>query len=292
MVAGIKRQLLGAAIAAVMLLTACAGSGTDADTAKTSAISEITDTSAAVSLTEEQTEPAAAGTTASEAEKESVTSMETTARKIPEGAKVIALTFDDGPNTSVTVDVLDKLEKYNVVGSFFLIGQNITPLSAQSVKRAAEMGCDIENHSWTHRYMNTLTAEEIKKEIEDTSDKIYEITGRYPQFFRPPFIVVNDTMFDNIDLPFICGIHGEDWDRTVTAEQRAERILKQAKDGAIVLLHDMPGNDATVEALDTIIPELQAQGYELVTISQLFEAKGITPSADKNIVYSFADQTE
>lgn len=198
-----------------------------------------------------------------------------------EEVKYIALTFDDGPNTTTTNEVLDMLEKHEVIASFFLIGNNINEESASAVKRAYDMGCEINDHSQTHSNMTELTEEQIKSEIQTTEDKIFEITGEHSKFFRPPYISVNDTMFDSIDMPFIAGIGANDWEDRVTAEMRARMILKQAKDGDIILLHDAQGNSKTVEALDTIIPELKKQGYKFVTVSELFKAKGIEPDMTK-----------
>ncbi len=201
--------------------------------------------------------------------------------EMSEDVKYIALTFDDGPNTTTTNEVLDMLEKHEIVASFFLIGNNINDDSAKSVKRAYDMGCEINNHSRTHSDMTTLTAEEIQAEYEYVDDKVFEITGEHTKFFRPPYISVHQIMFDNIDVPFIAGIGANDWDDRITAEKRAKTILKQAKDGDIILLHDAEGNSMTVEALDTIIPELKAQGYKFVTVSELFKAKGIDPDMEK-----------
>ncbi len=201
--------------------------------------------------------------------------------EMSEDVKYIALTFDDGPNTTTTNEVLDMLEKHEIVASFFLIGDNINDNSAKSVKRAYDMGCEINNHSRTHSDMTTLTAEEIQAEYEYVDDKVFEITGEHTKFFRPPYISVHQIMFDNIDVPFIAGIGANDWDDRITAEKRAKTILKQAKDGDIILLHDAEGNSMTVEALDTIIPELKAQGYKFVTVSELFKAKGIDPDMEK-----------
>lgn len=191
--------------------------------------------------------------------------------------KLIALTFDDGPNASTTLQVLDKLEKHGIVASFFLIGDNINALTARSVKKAFEMGCEIDNHSKTHTAMTSQTDEEILAELKFTSDKVEEITGQPTKFFRPPYIAADDRMLNLIEMPFIAGYGCEDWMDTVTAEQRAEKILSQIKDGGIILMHDAQGNDKTVEALDILIPALKEQGYEFVTVSELFEQKGITP---------------
>ena len=199
------------------------------------------------------------------------------------GKKLVALTFDDGPNLTTTSFVLDKLEEHGVVASFFLIGQYINEETKPVMERELSLGCEINNHSWTHSYMNKLTAEEIKKEIQDTSNLIYEMVGVTPKFFRPPYIATSTEMYDNIDLPFINGINCTDWDASVTAEKRSETILNNVKDGDIILLHDFNGNTNTVDALDAIIQGLLDDGYVLVTVSQLFELKGVEPNIENKI---------
>lgn len=198
--------------------------------------------------------------------------------------KVIALTFDDGPNTTTTKEVLEVLKKHGVVGTFFLIGDNINDESAKVVKYAYDLGCEINNHSKSHSYMDVMTAEEIKAEYEYVDERVYEITGEHTKFFRPPYIAVSDAMWENIDVPFISGIGCNDWEEKVTAERRKAVILKKAEDGSIILLHDAEGNSQTVEALDAMIPELKAQGFKFVTLSELFEEKGIEPETQK--IYS------
>lgn len=198
----------------------------------------------------------------------------------------IAITFDDGPNATTTMEVLDILEKYQVRASFFLIGTNINDESAKSVKRAFDLGCDIENHSKTHSYMDKMTADEIKDEVAYVNDKVKEITGTTPNFFRPPYIAVNDTMYENIDMTFISGNGCNDWDDKVTAEYRAKYLEKKAADGVIFLLHDAEGNSKTVEALDKAIPILLEKGFQFATISELFELKGIEISGTDTNIYS------
>ena len=198
----------------------------------------------------------------------------------------IAITFDDGPNATTTMEVLDILEKYQVRASFFLIGTNINDESAKSVKRAFDLGCDIENHSKTHSYMDKMTADEIKDEVAYVNDKVKEITGTTPKFFRPPYIAVNSTMYDNIDMTFISGLGCNDWDDKVTAEYRAKYLEKKAADGVIFLLHDAEGNSKTVEALDKAIPILLEKGFQFATISELFELKGVEISGTDTNIYS------
>jgi len=212
------------------------------------------------------------------------------APKVPE--KIIALSFDDGPNLVTTPKVLDVLEKYDVPASFFVIGNNVNDESAAMMKRAVSLGCDIENHSLTHSAMPTLTAEQIDSEIVATSAIIEKYIGVASEFFRPPYIAVDQKMHDVIPLTFICGQGCEDWLPTVDAATRAQRVIEDAKDGNVILLHDFVGNEATAEALETIIPELKKQGYTFVTVPQLFEYKGVKPEAHNGIVYTSVFQTE
>lgn len=191
--------------------------------------------------------------------------------------KLISFTFDDGPNTDTTPLVLDILEKHKIPASFFVIGKLVNETTKPVLERQVKLGCDIHNHSWTHSFMDKLTVEQIRKEIKDTSDIIYEMTGLTPGFFRPPFIVTNQDMFDNIDLPFICGVNCLDWDPSVSAVTRKQMILENAKDGDIVLLHDLSGNMNTVNALNDMISGLLEQGFSFVTIADLFRLKGIDP---------------
>lgn len=203
-----------------------------------------------------------------------------------EPEKLIALSFDDGPNLVTTPKVLDVLEENGISASFFLIGNNINDESSAMIKRAQELGCDIENHSLTHSQMSTLTEEEIKAEIEATSALIRQYAGTDPEFFRPPYINHNELMHQCIDLTFICGQGCNDWEADVTAEFRANSVIEHAEDGQIVLLHDFEGNDNTVEALKTIIPELKARGFRFVTVPELLKEKGIELEPNNGKIYT------
>lgn len=258
------------------------------------------DTPAEVTSTEETPEvttvatTTAASTTTAETIAATTTAATTTApaeqEETPVEVKYVALTFDDGPNTTTTAQVLDVLEKYDIIASFFLIGNNINDASAEVVKRAYDMGCEINNHSKTHPYMNQMTVDEIIEEFNYVDDKIFEITGERSKFFRPPYIAVSQEMLDNIDVPFIAGIGCNDWMDNNPADRRAMSILRQVKEGDIILLHDAEGNHMTVEALDTIIPEMLAQGYKFVTVSELFELNGKEISADDIKIYTNINQ--
>ena len=194
-----------------------------------------------------------------------------------EPAKYLALAFDDGPNLTTESAMLDVLEKYDVPATFFLIGSNINDETAENMKRAFKMGCELGNHSFTHTMMSHLDETQVKEEIEATSDMIEKITGKRPVLFRPPYINVKPEMYDWIDLTFICGKGCNDWMEVFGKDYRFQGILDNAEPGAIYLLHDYDGNEATVEALDEAIPILKEQGYTFVTISQMFEKQKHTP---------------
>lgn len=198
--------------------------------------------------------------------------------------KYIALSFDDGPNTTITPKVLDVLEENGVKASFFVIGQNITKESAAVMQRAAAMGCTIENHSLTHQHMSHFDEKTIKDEIAKTDALVEKYVGRTPKFFRPPYIDHNQLMHDSIAKIFISGVGCNDWVKEVTAEQRLETMLKTIKDGDIFLLHDFEGNENTVEALRKLIPEMKSRGFTFVTIPELFEIRGrALPEHDRRI---------
>lgn len=206
--------------------------------------------------------------------------------KIDPDKPVIALTFDDGPNTGTTNEVLDLLEKYGVRASFFVVGNSITPNTEGVIKRAFELGCEINNHSKTHSVMPNLSPEEIRKETAYVSDMVKKITSKDTKFFRPPYIAVNDVMYENIDMPFIAGIGCNDWEEKVTAEMRVSRIKEQLHDGVIILMHDSEGNSETVKALDTLIPYMLGEGYQFATVSELFEANGVEIRGDDVNLYN------
>lgn len=191
--------------------------------------------------------------------------------------KIVALTFDDGPNLDITPLILDKLEFYGVKATFFLCGEKINDNTKTVMERQLLCGCELANHSWSHPYMNQLLPEEIVKQIEDTNQIILKKTGVTPQFFRPPYIATNQEMFDFIELPFINGVSCADWEDEVGVESRVSSVLNQALDGDIILLHDFSGNLKTVDAMDQIIIGLQRKGFEFVTVSELFQIKKVNP---------------
>ena len=201
--------------------------------------------------------------------------------------KYLALSFDDGPNTVTTPKVLDILEENGVPASFFVCGKNIDKSTAKVMRRALQLGCDIENHSFSHSHISRLSEKQIRDEVGRTDALIEKYTGSAPRFFRPPYIDHNELMHKTLGHTFICGVGADDWKKDVDAATRARLILDNVKDGDIILLHDFEGNDATVEALKTVIPELKSRGFEFVTVPQLFDqVRGTVPAAHNGQIYT------
>lgn len=202
--------------------------------------------------------------------------------------KLTALTFDDGPDVTLTALVLDKLDKFQVPATFMVVGQRVNDSTSDIIKRIVNSGHEIGNHSWDYSSMGDMSAEEIKESVGKTTAVIEKYSGTSPKFFRAPNLVYSQTLYDNVDLIFAHGITANDWIQTTTAQQRVDAIINQVKDGAIILLHDVqPLPHPTPEALDIIIPTLQEQGYEFVTLTELFIRKGVDLNTAKGKVYSF-----
>ena len=123
-----------------------------------------------------------------------------------------------------------------------------------------------------------MSASDVKNQIEWTSSAIKNSVGVEAKFFRAPYLATSNTMFQNINLAFIQGIDSKDYDSSVSASQRVSNVVNSVSDGSIVLMHDFQGNSATVQALPQIIQTLKNQGYTFVTLSQLFEYKGVNPN--------------
>lgn len=205
--------------------------------------------------------------------------------------KLCALTFDDGPNVDKTPLVLEMLEKHKVVATFFLVGQLVNDETKPVLDRAAALGCEFGNHSWGWASMNQMSTDEIKDSVSMTAAAIKKYTGQTPRFFRPPNLATSDEMYDAIGLPFAEGVLGMDWAGCNTsAKDRANNVLSGMKDGAIILLHDVqPEPHPTPAALNILIPALKKQGYEFVTVSELFRRKGIDPASRKYQMWKYVE---
>lgn len=191
--------------------------------------------------------------------------------------KLVALTFDDGPNEPYTSEILDVLDYYGVKATFFEVAANALyyPDSTERIVRDAHV---LANHSYDHSRL--ATAVDFKySEVERAQTVFAEIAGVQPAIFRPPAGIHTPWQMRRVVGQRMVTVNwdseGLDWQRDATAASITARVLSEVKPGSIVLLHDgdelRHGSDRsqTVEALPTIIETLQARGYRFVTVPQL-----------------------
>jgi peptidoglycan/xylan/chitin deacetylase (PgdA/CDA1 family) len=195
--------------------------------------------------------------------------------------KFVALTFDDGPST-LTPRILDILEKNDATATFFVIGGQVDATTEPTIRRAVEQGCEIGSHSFTHPYMSKLSKQEQLEQSEQTIAAI-EKYAPTPKYFRPPYMDADEVTHSVVPQIFIGGYCPSDWDANVGVEERIKGLLENVEDGLIFILHDFKDNNGTAEALEVVIPELQKQGYALVSVDELFAIKGV--EAKKGIIY-------
>ena len=192
-------------------------------------------------------------------------------RVIDPGKKLVALTFDDGPS-EYTKRILRTLKQYDSVATFFVVGNRVE-LFEDVLKEELEIGCEIGNHTYEHKVLTELNAEQIWLQIYRTNEAVKKVTGEYPTLMRPPCGYDNGSTNCIIAMPLILwSVDTKDW-QTQNCYCSVQTVLENVKDGDIILMHDM--YEASAEAVETIVPSLIAEGYQLVTVSELAEYRGM-----------------
>ncbi|HEY9633648.1 MAG TPA: polysaccharide deacetylase family protein [Coleofasciculaceae cyanobacterium] len=189
--------------------------------------------------------------------------------------KPIALTFDDGPWPTVTSQVLDILKKNNVKATFFMVGRQVQRYP-QLVKQVVAEGHALGNHTWNHQY-HFFNESAAARELEDTASLIYKTTGVKTSLFRPPAGILNNGLVSYAHAKkhavIMWSVDSRDWRYYgSTAQGLVDSVLKDAKPGGVVLMHDGGGDrSTTIKALPSLITQLKKRGYKLVTVPELLE---------------------
>ncbi len=190
-------------------------------------------------------------------------------------AKPIALTFDDGPWPNTTSQVITILKKNNVKATFFVVGKQVQQYP-QVVKQIVAGGHALANHSWSHQYHHYSQAA-AASEIDRTADLVYKTTGVKISLFRPPAGILNNGLVSYAHQKkyavIMWSADSNDWrSRRITTQAFVDNLLKQAKPGGIILLHDGGGDRSkTIHALPQLIAQLKKRGYKFVTVPELLE---------------------
>lgn len=187
-------------------------------------------------------------------------------KEIDNSKKIIAFTFDDGPNYN-TNKILNILNKYNVTATFFILGSRIKG-NEDIIKKMNEYNMEIGNHTYSHKLLTRLTEKNISLQIKKTDDLIYSIINRYPSLIRPSYGSVNNKIKKLSNRPIVIWNRDTlDW-KYHNSKRIANKIIKEASSGDIILMHDI--YSATANALEIAIPILLSRGYEIVSVSELF----------------------
>lgn len=181
--------------------------------------------------------------------------------------KVVALTFDDGPHATNTERILDTLKKYHAKATFFTIGSSI-PGREKILQRAVAEGSEIGNHTWSHPSLPSLSASNIKWQIEETNKAIKAATGQTAKTVRPPYGATNANVQAAIGYPQILwDVDTLDW-KNRNPQMILDNVKSRVCPGAVILMHDIHGT--TADALPQVMDYLVSQGYSFVTVSELY----------------------
>lgn len=201
--------------------------------------------------------------------------------RVPVQEKLVALTFDDGPNPPYTGELLSLLRERNVRATFFPKARNVEAFP-DAARDIVEAGHEIGNHSYDHYAMNSWSADRMLSEIERANDSLRRVMGVETRLFRPPFGVQSlgvRRALEKLEMrSILASAHGTDWEERDAASIAAS-ILEDTGPGAIILLHDGHGDvddpraqdsrAASVEATRMLIDTLEEQGYRFVTVGEL-----------------------
>ncbi|MBX6395728.1 MAG: polysaccharide deacetylase family protein [Alicyclobacillaceae bacterium] len=201
----------------------------------------------------------------------------------PSHAKVVALSFDDGPDNLYTPRILDVLRRERVHATFFVVGTRVEQYP-QVVRRMVREGHAVGSHTWDHANLTKLPPEQIRSEMIRTDRAVQRVAGVHPALARPPYGAVNDQVIQTL---YRMGYRIVDWSvdsldwKELTADQVAGNVLSHVSPGAIILQHAAGGKgedlSGTVNALPRIIRTLRSEGYRFATIPELLHIPATLP---------------
>lgn len=183
--------------------------------------------------------------------------------------KYIALTFDDGPHTKVTPQILDTLKQYQVPATFYIIGKNVAGREA-IIQRETNEGHEQGNHSWDHPHLTQIDKASALAEINDTTQAINQ-AGGHVKSIRPPYGDINENLAQQFDYPCVLwNVDTLDW-KSRNADAIYNEVVANVRAGSIILMHDI--HQTSADALPRVIEYLQKEGYQFVTVSELLESE-------------------
>lgn len=195
--------------------------------------------------------------------------------KIDPNKPMVAITYDDGPGAG-TSKVLDVMEKYGVRCTFFQVGECLGDGQADLLKRAIKLGCQLGAHSENHDDLSKMSASAALKDVQGVAKTISDLTGGYNvKICRPPYGAYTKAMVEEFESNGIALVNWSvdtlDWKYRDSAWVVSQ--VQNVSDGDIILMHDI--HATTVNACEDVVKSLLAQGFQLVTVSEMMTARGV-----------------
>jgi peptidoglycan/xylan/chitin deacetylase (PgdA/CDA1 family) len=195
-------------------------------------------------------------------------------RRVPApGAKIVALTFDDGPWPGQTDAILDILDEKDVPATFFMLGLRVKA-RPDLARRVVDSGHAVGNHTYHHVHLTSADAKVVASEISGTNRLIAQTTGVTPTWFRAPGGFISPLVFAELKREGLRSalwtVDPQDWREGLRSYEIADGVVAATRPGSVILLHDGGGDQReTITALPWIIDLLRAKGYEFVTLDEL-----------------------
>ena len=198
------------------------------------------------------------------------------ASEVMEEGKYVALTFDDGPSSLTTPELLDGLQERGAHATFFVLGMEAEK-EPELLRRMQAEGHQVAQHTYSHVRLNESSDAALTEEVTKTNEILLDILGEGEYWLRPPYGLIRPEQYALVSVPLITwSVDSEDWKlREENAVRRG--VLEKVKGGDIILMHDI--HPSTVRAALQIVDDLQAQGYTFLTVRELMQIYGVDAGA-------------
>ena len=191
-----------------------------------------------------------------------------------EAPKYVALTFDDGPRADTTGRLLDGLLERGAAATFFVIGEQV-PCNKELLQRMKAEGHQIGNHTYSHVRLLKADKDAVVEEIHKTEVLLTEAVGEGSFWLRPPYGLIGSERSELIRTPMIYwSVDPQDW-KLLNKDKVVAAVLEAVQPGDVILLHDF--YSTSVDAALEIVDRLQKEGYDFVTVEELFRIQGVEP---------------
>ena len=187
--------------------------------------------------------------------------------------KTVALTFDDGPSSKYNAQFLDVLARNKAHATFFMVGTMMNNCQ-KCVLDTYNSGNEVGSHTYNHMNIKKNNALDVNDNLKQVDDLFYKITNDHIKYVRPPYGSYSKENLENINNPLILwNIDTEDWSHH-DVDYIVNEVLENVQDGSIILMHEL--YETSLQALEVLLPRLYAEGYQVVSVSELANMKGKT----------------